>query len=938
MRLPPLTIFISSTKEDLKPEREAVREALERLHMAKCDVMERFGSNPKPPHDVAVNEVSHTEVYVAIIAGRYGSGITEEEYKTARDKGLPCFIYFKDKNSVPFQLDKTKVQQRKLASFKKKVNKHLRSEFTSPEQLAVNVVIDVINWYAKDFLPPLAEQLARSYLPGFAPYQLPAPSSDFVGRQDEIEILVKALVPNGNTRIAAIHGLGGVGKTQLALHVSERLRAHYPDAQFFVKLRGTASELPDLNTQLEKCIRAVGGYVPKSSAGPYDLHELVKIYQNNLRGKRALIVLDDALNEEQATPFTPPPGCALLITSRIKLHLLSLERSLHLNQLNALQARKLLLSLVPRVVPGTADRIAALCGYRPLSLQVAGAWLSHHPNIAATRYIDLLRKERNRLRILRVRGAEKSNAGEPDVGVDDHVEAVFNLSYRSLKPETQRAFLRLSVFPASFDDQAQRRICLDNSLVSLKDLLKLFLVSFDDKTKRYHLHDLTRVYADERIPPDERDATLRAHATYFLRVAKTIEQLCQESTGNVRKGLEVFNLEWENLSAGQKWSAENFENSKDAAHLCVSYAEALQTTLYLRSDQKVLREWLEAGLTASRRRKLRDAEGRLLCSLGTAHELTEPQRAIDDYYQSALEIARETNDHVGEASARGNLGNAFARLAQNIQAIEAYKECQSILNELGNKRDAGRTLTNLGSVYASLGESDYAVRFYRRALKAARKVDDRRGEAIALSYLGKEYSRAKKFVQAIKSYEQALGLIDQAVEFRDRITVLTGLGNAYSAQHKAEDAIKCHQEVLTISSNLGDPSGVGTALGNLGNECAAPRDLDQAITFHQGALQISRDLGERESAALDLANLGHAHYLKGEIKLALRAHKQALIISEELDNPIHRAMTLWNLAQASDKTENRAITITYAEEALSIFHETNNPLAADVRKFLFGRK
>jgi tetratricopeptide (TPR) repeat protein len=937
MRLPPLIIFISSTKEDLKPEREAVRDALERLRMAKCNVMERFGSNPNRPSDFAVNEVSQSDVYVGVIGGRYGTGTTEEEYCMAREKGLPCFIYFKDEGSV-LETDETKVQRRKLVSFKKKVNQHLRSRFTSPEHLAVNVVIDFINWYAKEYLPPWADELSRIYLPGCAPFQLPEPSSDFFGREEEIKVLVEALVPRGGTRIAAIHGLGGVGKTQLALQVAERLRAHYPHAQLLVELRDTGPELPNLNTEIVKCILALGGGVPTRSARPHDLQELIKIYQDNLRGKRAVIVVDDAGNEEQALTFTPPPGCALLITSSDELHLRDIDcTSLHLDLLHKRQARKLLLSLVPRLLQGSADQIGPLCGYRPLSLQVAVAWLSHNADIAATKYIQRLRDERKRLKSLRVSGRENYNADEPDMGMRDDVEAPFNLSYKSLKPDIQRTFLRLSVFPASFDDQAEKTICLDNSLKHLKELLKLSLVSYDDKTKRYHLHDLTRVYAARRLSPDERDAVLRAHAKYFLRIGQTIEQLCQESIKNFRKGLEVFNLEWENLSAGQKWSAENFKNSNEVARLCVSYAEALQNALYLRRDQKVQLEWLSAGLEASRRANLRDAEGRLLCSLGVAYALTEPQRAIDDYYQRALKIAREIRDRIGEASALGNLGNAYARLRLVPPAIKAYEECLSVLEELGNRRDAGHTFTNLGNVYASMGKSDDAVKFYRRALKAARKMNDRRGEAMALSNLGKEHARAKKTVLAINHYERALECMDDAIQFRDRIPVLTGLGNAYSAQHKPDKAIKCHQEVLIISSNLGDLSGQSTALGNLGNECAEPGDLDQAIRFHEGALEISRHLNDRESEALDLGNLGHAYYLKGEFEDALKYHKQALTITRDLDNRVQEGITLWNLAQACDKTDDRAATIDYAEEALGIFEQSNHSLSGDVRKFLFGR-
>ena len=78
---------------DLQPERAAVAAAIHRLHETKFVGMEYFGSRDDTPCDVSLAEVDRSQVYVGVFGGRYGSGITEAEYRRALDIGLPCFIY-----------------------------------------------------------------------------------------------------------------------------------------------------------------------------------------------------------------------------------------------------------------------------------------------------------------------------------------------------------------------------------------------------------------------------------------------------------------------------------------------------------------------------------------------------------------------------------------------------------------------------------------------------------------------------------------------------------------------------------------------------------------------------------------------------------------------------------------------------------------------------
>ncbi len=83
MQEPILRVFVSSTWTDLQPERKALEQALARLRETKFIGMEYFGSRNETTREVSVLEVNRTDLFVAVIAGRYGSGITAAEYRRA---------------------------------------------------------------------------------------------------------------------------------------------------------------------------------------------------------------------------------------------------------------------------------------------------------------------------------------------------------------------------------------------------------------------------------------------------------------------------------------------------------------------------------------------------------------------------------------------------------------------------------------------------------------------------------------------------------------------------------------------------------------------------------------------------------------------------------------------------------------------------------------
>jgi hypothetical protein len=142
----PIRIFVSSTWQDLQPERQAVENALHRLRNTAYAGMEYFGSRPETPRDVSLHEVEHSDVYIGIFAHRYGSGITEAEYRQAQQQGLACLIYIKD-DDVPVPPAYRRDPEDRSLDALKTGEAGIPSRCSSPDHLATQIVADLHNLF-----------------------------------------------------------------------------------------------------------------------------------------------------------------------------------------------------------------------------------------------------------------------------------------------------------------------------------------------------------------------------------------------------------------------------------------------------------------------------------------------------------------------------------------------------------------------------------------------------------------------------------------------------------------------------------------------------------------------------------------------------------------------------------------------------------------------
>jgi tetratricopeptide (TPR) repeat protein len=655
-------------------------------------------------------------------------------------------------------------------------------------------------------------------------HETPRPPADFTGREDELKELLSAIEAGGVT-ISGLQGMGGIGKTALALKLVELLKPRYPDAQFFLDLKGASTQPLTVAEALAHVVRA---YHPTAKL-PENESELRGLYLSVLEGQRALLLMDNAANAAQVEPLIPPVGCLLLVTSRQHFTVPGLAAK-NLDTLSAADARDLLLTIAPRIET-QADEIATLCGHLPLALRLAATALVKYRNLPAADYVRRLRDRQQRLQL---------------------IDASLSLSYELLSAALRERWRCLAVFPDTFAGDAAAAVWeveVDEAQDILGELMASSLVEWNEVSDRYRLHDLARLFADAKLSAEKRAVGQKRFATHYKDVLAAAKKLYKEGGESLLRGLALFDLEWANIQAGHAWVAAQADAADaDVTWLGMTYPDAGVHILHLRQHSREWISWLEIALAAAQRLQHREGEDVALGNLGTAYKnVGETRRAIQ-FYEQALLIVHETGDRRGEGNVLGNLGLAYAILGETRRAIEFHEQCLTIARETGNSLGEGAALGNLGLAYADLGETRRAIQFYEQHLTIAREIGDRRGEGNALGNLGLAYADVGETRRAIEFYEQALAIAREIGDRRGEGAILGNLGNVYKDMGETSRAIQFYEQRLTIAREIGDRRGEGNALWNMSLALDQLGERAQAIQYAEQALAIFEQIEDPRAA------------------------------------------------------------------------------------------
>ncbi len=686
------------------------------------------------------------------------------------------------------------------------------------------------------------------------PPSMPLPRRDFTGRRRELAELRARVGEHGGALIYGLRGLGGVGKTELALKLAAEVGSEYPDGHLLIELGG-ASDRP--LPPAEALAQAIRAFEPRSQL-PDSVTELRQIWQTVLRHRRVLLLLDDAASAEQVEPLLPHAGCLTMVTSRYRFALPQLHRQ-DLDALTPEAARELLLSLAPRL-GAAAGELAELLGRLPLALRLAGSAFAERPDLEAAEYNAKFRHRDRRLEL---------------------VDVAIGFNYGTLGAELRRRWRSLAVFPGGFDAAGAAAVWATQPATAREilggGLLQVSLVDWSGG--RYRLHQLARDFAAARLHDEERRAAERRHAGHYAGVLAAANRLYLEGAEKVLAGLALFDREWANIRAGQAWAAARAADDAEAARYCSAYPGAGPHCLNLRLHPRAWVAWLEAGRSAAATLGDRQKEGHHVGNLGNAYVLLgEPRRAVECYRQH-LAISREIGDRRSEGSCLANLGLAHGDLGEPRRAIDYYQRSVAIARETGDRRGEGIMVGDLGIIYADLGEPRRAAGYLEQQLEITREIGDRGGEGRALAGLGCATGDLR---QAVDYYRQALTIFRELGDRRSEGNVLADLGLACAALGRPRRAVEIHERSLAIVRKVGDRLGEGHGLRHLGLARAALGEARRAVDCFEQSLAIAREIGDRRGEALAAWHLGAEHEKQGDFEQAAELMRVCVDFKQEI--------------------------------------------------------
>ncbi|MFI8304069.1 BTAD domain-containing putative transcriptional regulator [Streptomyces sp. NPDC085927] len=689
--------------------------------------------------------------------------------------------------------------------------------------------------------------------PPEAPCTLPYDLSDFTGRRTEltrITELATGPAREHRARIVAVDGMGGSGKTCLAVHAAHRLAGDYPDGQLHLDLRGftPGEEGMRPETALDVLLRMLG---TPGERIPTDLQSRAALWRSSLVGRRVLLLLDNAVDAAQLRPLlTAAPGCLVLITSRARLVDLDGASWLSLGLLPPEDSAALVAETLgaDRVAaePDAAAELIERCGHLPLALRIATARLRNRPRWTLAYLVDRLRDETRRMVEL--------TSGERGVA------ATLRLSYLAMTERHRTAFRVLAMHPGARIDAHAAAALLGLDLFDAEDLLEHLLdvhLLQQPDIGQYTFHDLVRSFARE-LPTSEEEAAAATERLFGYYVSAT-EAACQVLfPGRMRHPTELPLYEGElpplgDADAARRWFA--------LEHKGLIAATALASGRGLDRHTAVLARNLVFHLNAR----------------GHFTEYAEVAR-------TAAAAARRTGDLWLLSCSLSNLGVACWKLGLLKEGIETVTEAREAAVQAGNRLTEAHADSVLGILHATGAGYEPALFHLRRSLALALELGAERNQADVLCTLSTVYEELGRYAEAAEAARKAAGISLRLGYLNNQVTSLTdlafaevGLGDASAAgESLARARALCDERVpvgdaalmLALSARvaqlLGDTgAGHGFAARALALAAETDAPLRRAKTqnvvarfhFHAGAHETARALHEQAHRSATRARL-----------------------------------------------------------------------------------
>ena len=687
------------------------------------------------------------------------------------------------------------------------------------------------------------------------PHQLPATVPDFTGRVSFVSELIDVLASaEGRVMaVSALAGIGGVGKTTLAVHVAHQARSAFPDGQLYVDLQGAGSRAAEPETVLGAFLRALG---TADSAIPDSLEERSALYRSVLDGRRVLVLLDNARDAAQVRPLLPGmEGCAALVTSRVRMVDLAGAHLIDLDVMSPEEALQLFTKIVgaERVAAEreSALDVVAACGFLPLAIRIAASRLAARRTWTVSVLAAKLADERRRL--------DELQAG------DLAVKATFELGYGQLEPAQARAFRLLGLADGPDISLAAAAAMLNLPVEETEDLLESLVdTSLVESAApgRYRYHDLVRLYARacaerDEWPPSEPAAALSRLLDFYLATVSGV-YLIERPGDRLVDHLEHTDqpgLVFPDRHTAQDWL----------------YAEAVCLLACVRQTARAgtLRRAVDVLWAA--------------CDLAESGTNSKEYEAVAALLRTT---AREAGDPRTEARALTLL--SFVHHISGSRFDVALQEAERA-SELAERADDPLTgcwssnISGVVSLYQNRHEEGAA--HFTRAIESFRALGDRPGEASALCNLSRIHLATSRTASAVALAQQGAAMYDDMGHDLRGANGRYALGLALTQSGRLSEATECLNQALQVFRDSRQRLWEGMTLFRLAELDLAARRPAQAAVNAEAALTLLRGIGGEWRRGNVLTVLGRGLNGIGQPGRAQVCWREALDLFETLGAP-----------------------------------------------------
>lgn len=767
---------------------------------------------------------------------------------------------------------------------------------------------------------------------------LPPRLTSFIGREQQLaeckQFLTAPTKSFNLNRLLTLIGVGGAGKTRMALEIGAELLNVYADGVWFVEL----ASVNDPNSIIQTIADALG--ITEKASRESTLTTLTRFLYN----RQLLLILDNCEHQTEACariiqnllscrkiqviatsrePLNIPGEITFQVPSLSLPNLSNGPHSLTVHNLFEYEATKLFFERAQiansrfSVAEENVQVIAEICTRLdgiPLAIELAAA------RVKILSVEQLNARLDNRFQLL-------TSGNRTALPRQKTLRALIDWSYDLLNESEKTLFRWLSIFRGSFTLEAVEAVCSDQSEAQagqdyeILDLLaalvnkSLVVVADEGANLRYRYLETIHEYAQEKLEESgELERLQRSYCVYFTSLA---EESSQNALGAQQASwLAQIEREYDNFRAALGWACDKAESG-----LAIRLSGALGRFWYVRCFLSEGWHWLQRSLPAlvtPPPAVTEKQQANMLYWAATLAMTVGKYQQATTLYEQSLVLSRILEDKSSVTAVLNRLGELSRNRGEYSQASHLLEESLILARELGNLDVVANALSNYGEVAWDQGDYERAQGFYRESLEIFRQLEDQIGIAKAFLRLGQVERIYGNFKLAQDYFVQSQNLFKQRLNRWGIASTTHRLGQVAFDQGDYKQANILFEKSLFLFHEQGDRWGVAEQLADLGRVAMLRNEFERAGRLFKESLTMYHKIGVGlQIAALTVAQ-GELAFYEGDYVKATALVSAGLLNLRELGAKAGIVKALALLGALAEVNEDWEQASTFYQTALEL--------------------